>query len=155
MSLVLPTDVYSQDQLSQLVLELRDLASHVRGATARGNKRETAPNTSVLLAQLLEANHVASDDIAAIEALATESQKALDTAPTAHIMLTAVPGTSIKRMLTEWFRTNCSPLILLTFAARSDLGGGIVVHAGSHLYDMSFRRRIIDNKSRLTELARV
>lgn len=155
MSFALPPDIYSPDQLSQAVLDLQDLASHVRSASARGTPKEELKDAPELMLQLLKANGVDKHDITAVEALADEAQKTLNSAPTARIMLAAAPGTIIKREVTDWFRKNTSPLVLLTFSARSDLGGGIVVQAGSRLYDMSFRRQILENKTRISEIAGV
>lgn len=152
-SFALPLDTYSPDQLSTLVLELQDLSSAVRDATAR---KDTAhPQLSADLANLLNENNVADNDAAAIEELTKAAAQALDKAPTVHILLAAMPGRAQKRQFVTWFREQINPLTLMTFAARSDLGGGAIIQAGSHLYDLSFRRGIIDNKAKLTELAGV
>lgn len=149
----LPIDVYSPDQLSELVLELQDLAAALRDSTARGETNEIPISPD--LAALLTANATNSTDAAAVEALTKDVEATLQAAPTVHILLAASPNRVIKRQLVEWFRTEISPQTLMTFAARSDLGGGAIVQAGSHLYDLSFRRSIIDNKSRMTEIAGV
>jgi F0F1-type ATP synthase delta subunit len=152
MAFSLPLDTYSPDQLSGLVLELQDLATSVRDATNRG---EGAVQMSPDLATLLTQNNVADNDAGAIEQLAREAADTLEKAPTIHILLAAMPGRAQKRQFITWFRTEVSPTALLTFAARSDLGGGAIIQAGSHLYDLSFRRGIIDSKARLTEIASV
>ena len=153
MSFALPADTYSPDQLSVLVLELQDLAAAVRDAAAR--KDGSAPELSADLTALLNENKIADNDVAAIEQLAKDASATLEQAPTVHILLAAMPGRVQKRQFVAWFRTQVHPLTLLTFAARSDLGGGAIVQAGSHLYDLSFRRGIIDAKARLTEIAGV
>lgn len=153
MTLALPQDTYSPDQLSGLVLELQDLAASVRDASAR-RERELAPVSADLQA-LLHENNIAQTDLAGIEALGAATAQLLETAPTVHILLAAMPGRTMRRQFVAWFRTNVSPATLMTFAVRSDLGGGAIIQAGSHLYDLSFRRGIIDNKARLTEIAGV
>lgn len=156
MSVALPTDVYSPDQLSELLLQLQDVISVVRGNIARTGNGQAEPVTlSPELEQLLTGNTIAVDDTDALESLAQELEIILDKAPSVHVLLAAMPGRAIRRQLVTWFRTEVNPLTLLTFAARSDLGGGAIVQAGSHLYDLSFRRSIIDNKARLTEIAGV
>lgn len=149
----LPVDTYSPDQLSELVLELHDLVATVRDATARSDVAH--PQLSADLANLLNENKVADNDAAAIEELAKAANSTLEQAPTVHILLAAMPGRAQKRQFVTWFRTELHALTLMTFAARSDLGGGAIIQAGSHLYDLSFRRGIIDNKAKLTELAGV
>jgi hypothetical protein len=151
----LPVDVYSPDQLSELLLQLQDVASVVRGVAARKQTEQEPITLSPELEQLLTINKISVDDAAALDALGKEIQTTLDRAPAVHVLLAAMPGRVIRRQLVTWFRTQVNPLTLLTFAARSDLGGGAIVQAGSHLYDLSFRRSIIDNKKRLTEIAGV
>lgn len=151
----LPVDVYSPDQLSELLLQLQDVAGVVRGAAAR-KSADTEPVTlSPELEQLLTLNKITVDDANALDELGKQIQATLDKAPAVHVMLAAMPGRAIRRQLTTWFRTQVNPFTLITFAARSDLGGGAIVQAGSHLYDLSFRRTILDNKKRLTEIAGV
>lgn len=149
----LPIDIYSPDQLSELVLELQDLAAALRDGTARGDTHEVAISPG--LASLLNANQTNNTDVNGVEALTKDVEATLQVAPTVHILLAASPNRVTKRQLVEWFRTEINPQTLLTFAARGDLGGGAIVQAGSHLYDMSFRRSIIDNKARMTEIAGV
>jgi len=151
----LPVDVYSPDQLSELLLQLQDVAGVVRGAAARKNADAEPVTLSPELEQLLSINKITVDDANALDDLGKQIQATLDKAPAVHVMLAAMPGRAIRRQLTAWFRTQVNPLTLITFAARSDLGGGAIVQAGSHLYDLSFRRSIIDNKKRLTEIAGV
>ncbi len=155
MSLVLPVDIYSPDQLSELVLELQDLASAVRDSDARSDATAEPPNMPQSLIELLAANSVDARDVAGIEALAKETANTLDKAPTVHILLSAMPSRTLRRQFATWFRGQIHPHILMTFAARSDLGGGTIIQTGSRLYDLSFRRSIINNKKRLTEIASV
>ncbi len=155
MSLTLPVDTYSPDQLSELVLELQDLAAAVRDSNARSDATVEPPVMSQSLIELLEANKTDTNNLASIETLTKETAATLDSAPTVHILLSAMPGRPMRRQFATWFREQIHPHILMTFAARSDLGGGTIVQAGSHLYDLSFRRSIIDNKKRLTEIAGV
>ncbi|HSE60799.1 MAG TPA: hypothetical protein VLA88_00735, partial [Candidatus Saccharimonadales bacterium] len=69
------------------------------------------------------------------------------------VVLAAPANRTLKRQLTVWFRTQIHPLSLLTFTFRTDIGGGIILQAGSHMYDYSFRAVILDNKQRLMEFA--
>lgn len=158
MSLSLPVDTYSPDQLSELVLELQDLSSAARDANARRKDDTTsieAPTLSVDLSQLLQQNNISPDDPSALETFTKEVVTTLEKAPTVHILLAAMPARAMRRQIVTWFRTEINAQSLVTFAARSDLGGGAVVQVGSHLYDLSFRRLIIDHKARITEIAGV
>ena len=152
--LALPLDTYSPDQLSDVVLELQDLTAAMRDNSVR-KQADSETVTSPALAELLAANNIAINDISGVETLAKDVAATLDSAPTVHILLSSMPGRAVRRQFATWFRSQINPLTLMTFAARSDIGGGAIIHAGSQLYDLPFRRTILDNKSRLTEIAGV
>jgi F0F1-type ATP synthase delta subunit len=155
----LPIDAYSPGHVNTLIDELQTYRSALRDAAVRAKATKTAAKTthetSEALANLLRSSNVQPDDTKNLEALNKELHELLKTAPVMHLTLAASASRTLKRQLTVWFRTQVHPLSLLTFAVRSDIGGGVMLQAGSHFYDYSFRDRIIANKSRLMELASV
>ena len=155
-TLNLPVDLTSPDQLSATSMELTDYLSRLRDARVRAKTSgsdQQLPDMSHLLTDLLQISNVDPEDSAALEDLRSQLDTLLTKAPVVHLTLAGLPGRTVKRQITLWFRTEINPLTLLTFAARADLGGGVVVYAGSHVYDYSFRRHILDNKKRISELA--
>lgn len=153
----LPVDVYSPDQLSALILEIGNYRGHLRDAAVRaktGSKKQAPlPEPSDILAQLLEESGVKPDDAEAVDTLRKELELKLKKSPVVHLLLAAHPTSAIKRQFTTWFRTEINSEILLTFAVRSDIGGGLILQAGSRVYDFSFKRRLIANKKRIAEIA--
>lgn len=75
-------------------------------------------------------------------------------APTITITLAAPPTRPIKKQLVGWCRDNLSHNILVNFEFRSSLLGGMVVRNGSHIYDWSFRRQILEAGPRFPEVLR-
>ena len=156
--LKLPADVYSPDQLGIVLWELGDVTSKLRTAETRAavtkdevhGQREV--HTSALLLNVLQAAGVSARDHKALEQLAEEIKAIREQAPTVHMMLAALPNRAMKRLIVEWFRRELHPQLLLTFAARGDIGGGFILRAGSKQYDFSFRARILENKQRLVEI---
>lgn len=148
----LPIDIYSPDTLSATIFELTAHVGRLRDAHAR---KAQAPAPSPALTHILELLDADDANISTLEKLRKDLEAHLLKAPVAHLTLPTLPGNAIKRELTRWFRTNITPEILLTFTARGDIGGGIVVQTGSHVYDLSFKRLLIANKARLTEIANV
>jgi F0F1-type ATP synthase delta subunit len=157
-SIRIPLDVYSPDQLSTLVADLQTYRSQLRDfavrAKATKSKQTETPEVSEVLANFLRNSNVKDDD-KQLETLQHELQTTLKNAPVMHVTLAAPAGLTLKRQLTVWFRTQIHEHSLLTFTARSDIGGGIMLQAGSHFYDYSFKDHIIANKARLTEIAGV
>lgn len=152
----LPVDIYSPDQLSALILEVGGYSGRLRDAAVRaktGSGQVSLPEVPDLLAQLLEESGIKPNDTTAIDGLRKELEEKLKKSPVVHLMLAAHPTAAIKRQFTTWFRTEINPEILLTFAVRSDIGGGLILQAGSHVYDFSFKRRLLANKKRIAEIA--
>ena len=152
-----PLDMHSPDHVAAVLVELQKYRGELRDAVVRekaGGKGDK-PEMSGHLESLLKSCGVAHEDQTALEALAKSLDSALKKAPVMHVLVAAPATRTFKRQLTVWFRTQVHPHSLLTFAARSDIGGGIILQAGSHMYDYSFRAAVLDNKKRLMELAGV
>ncbi len=147
----LPMDLHSPDQLSAVLMEVDAYRSALHDAKIRGQTAQL-PDMSQLLIDLLQSSRIEPDDQAGLEELHTGVEQLLNHAPVVHLTLAGLPTRTVKRQITTWFRTQMSPTILVTFSARADLGGGFVATAGSHVYDYSFRRHILDNKQRIAEL---
>jgi hypothetical protein len=147
--MTLPYDVYSPDQISALTMELRRYIGARQDASRRSDHGASSQLTlSAQLSSLLES----SGDITA-QQLLEELEAVLKNAPTVHIITGGPAGNQLKHQITAWFRDNIHPSTLVDFAFRHDLGGGVVVRAGSRIYDFSLKRRIMDNRHRISELA--
>lgn len=158
MSVHLPVDVCSPDQLSGLIAELHAYRGKLRDAAVRAKTtkaRVTLPELSESLGGLLTSSGVKPDNLTGLESLNKELDSVLKAAPVMHLTLAASAGRTLKRQLTVWFRTQVHEHSLLTFATRGDMGGGVMLQAGSHFYDFSFRDRLLANKGRLMEIASV
>jgi hypothetical protein len=154
-SLRLPVDLYSADQLSAVIIELRNYISTLHDVTVRakaGKNDDEALHASALLLGVFHGAEVNSDDLAACEKLLKDLEAVRSKAPTAHLTLPALPNRTLKRQLTVWFRTQINPYTLLTFAMRGDIGGGIIVQTGSRVYDFSLREQLFGNRQRISEI---
>lgn len=156
-SLRLPLDLYSSEQVGIVLLELRQHLGELRHATVRAkvSKKPEAmemPHFSALLTALLHDSKVKLNDVAKLEEIEAQLEALRQKAPVVHIVLSALPNRTIKRQFTGWLRTNIHPATLMTFATRADIGGGIVLQAGSHIYNFSFKEMLITNKPRISEI---
>lgn len=158
MSVHLPIDVFSPDHVSGLIAELHSYRGKLRDAAVRAKttkSKAALPEFSEELQNLLTSSGVKPDDLTALETLNKELTAVLKAAPVVHLTLAAGAGRTFKRQLTVWFRTQIHEHSLLTFATRSDIGGGMMLQVGSRFYDFSFRDRLLANKARLMEIASV
>lgn len=158
-ALPLPSDLYSPDQLGIIMLELHNYTSKLQKlalkAQVAGDKKDEAlPATSALLAELLQATGMQPDDTAELETLLNDLESIRASAPVAHLTLTALPNRTIKRELIEWFRAHIHPHAMITFAIRTDIGGGMLLRAGSRVYDLSFREQLLQHKAIIPKLVR-
>lgn len=154
----LPIDIYSPDQSSGLLLALHEYIEAVHQAAVKAkveNQSVPRPEMPTAVESLATGSGVDVTNLQALDELYKQLDAALQKAPTMHLTVSAIPGRTFKRQMTVWFRTQIHPMTLLTFSARSDIGGGIVLQAGSRLYDYSFRQRILANPKRIGELANV
>jgi len=152
----LPLDLYSPEQLSTIIIELRGHASSLRDATVRARVApQESPaqiHTSALLLGTYREAGVSQTDQIASEKLLKQLEAIRDRAPAVHLMMAALPNRDFKRKLVEWFRSEIHPYSLLTFATRADIGGGVIIQAGSHIYNYSFREQILSHKHRISEM---
>lgn len=153
MNLVLPDAIRSPDQLSLCLQELRKLVSKQRDASARAHvaaKPAEPPSPSPDVQALLLANKLveASD----IEAVIPTLEQLRANAPAVHVTLAALPGSKLAAQLASWFRAEIHPHTLITFIMNRQIGGGVIVRAGSHVYDFSFNSQLARQKDKLAEI---
>lgn len=152
----LPTDLYSPEQLGAVVIELRSYTGALRDANVRAKATKSAVSApehlSALLLGVFRGAGVKVTDLEGSEKLLKELEAIRDKAPAVHLMMAALPNRELKRKFTDWFRTAIHPYTLLTFATRADIGGGVILQAGSHVYDYSFRQQILTNRHRISEI---
>lgn len=154
-ALHLPLDLYSPEQLSAVIIELRGYNGALRDTAVRARAVHAtpgAPHASALLLAVMHEADMSATDPAQTEKLLKELEAIRDKAPTAHMMMAALPNRDLKRKLTDWFRTEIHPFALLTFATRADIGGGFILQAGSHVYNYSFREQLLSHKHRISEI---
>lgn len=153
--IALPVALHSPNQLSVVVIELRRFAHSLQkyAVQTKVTGAPTAlPELSNLSMAVLSANDIQQNDQKKVESLVTALEKARDKAPTAHMTLAELPDSSEQQQFAEWFRAHVHPHSLLTFSARSDIGGGMILQTGTHVYDLTFRTQLLDHKGRIAEI---
>jgi hypothetical protein len=150
--LAIPNELYSPDLINLAIFELDRYTSSVRNAEMRTMPTPPPPSG---LARVFSAMAVEPSNLQDLEDLKTQLKIYLEKSPIVNVILSGPPNNSIKQQITQWFRQQISPNILINFSARSDIGGGIIVQAGSQIYDFSFKSALLANKSKIAELANV
>lgn len=159
MKLRLPDSVSSSQDLTALLLELQDYAkwfSHNAIKERVHAKHATLP--PVLSPAALElVRSVGKQELLnqkQLDELVDALEHYKKTAVPITITLAAPPTRDVKQALVSWCREHISPTILVSFQFNSTLLGGMVVRYGSHIFDWSFRRQILQAKDTFPEVLR-
>ncbi len=158
MKLKLPANVASYQDLSQLLLELQHYRQWQTQAQVKQQVEASsglAPELSDNAATIIDEWHNGKQpSVKTLDQLIDSVQELKDSSPTISITLAAPSGPKLKAQLASWCRDNLDPNALIDFSFDSTILGGMVVRWNSHIYDWSFRTKILSNKKRFTEVLR-
>lgn len=160
MKLKLPDDVFSSQDLMTLIVEIGDFRRQFAQHTIQSKVGKTStklPDLSPSAQQLIDSctskKPINRSDV---DTLIAELEKIKRTSRTITITLAAPASGDIKQSLVSWCRKNLHDGILVNFSFNSNLLGGLIVRMGSHIYDWSWRRQLLESTPKFTEaLARV
>jgi len=154
----LPASIVSAQDLTMVIREIQDYtawATHETIKQKTGSKRPLAPAPELTVAatELVgtwsKTKGASADSYRQlIEALERIAKKA----PTITITLAGPAPQHVKEHIVAWCRDNLSDNILVTFKFNRTILGGMVVRAGSHIYDWSLHRKLIDSGRAFTEV---
>jgi len=159
MKLKLPGSVASSQDLTALIIEVREYSRwFAHESIKRQVDAKNASPSPVLSAGTLELlrDWKANQQITG-QSLEELVQLLEDFAKNPHSMtitLAAAPTSSLKTALVNWCRENIAPSVLVSFKINSNLLGGMVVQHGSHIFDWSFKRKILENRKNFAEVLR-
>lgn len=158
MKLELPPHVASEQDLSQLLLHIQHYRQWLNQNAAKqqvGASTEegsTIPDeAATLIEDWLNGQQLTTKTI---DQLITTLEDFKVTASKITITLAAPPGPQIKTHLTDWCRSNLDRNVLVNFSFDRTILGGMVVRWGSHIYDWSFRKQILNNRQRFVDILR-
>jgi hypothetical protein len=159
MTLKLPDSVSSVHDLTALILEVREYSKwylQYSNATKANTKYTIAqPEISPTAAEIIrEWNTTSPLSGESLENLIGSLEAIKKSARTVTITLAAPATSEVKKALVSWYRKNVSETILITFGFNSNILGGMVVRYGSTIHDWSFRRVILNERSKFGEILR-
>lgn len=159
MTLKLPDSVSSVHDLTALILEVREYTKwYLQYANASKVKTTYAvaqPEISPTAAEIIrEWNKTSPLSGESLDTLISSLESIKKAAPTVTITLAAPATSEVKKALVSWYRTNVSDTILISFGFNSNILGGMVVRYGSTIHDWSFRRVILNERSKFGEILR-
>lgn len=159
MKLTLPDSVASSQDVTALQLEVREYArwfmhESIKQQTNVHHKSDEPVLSSACKELLITQGGKKGFDRAALDDLVKELEHYNRTAPTITLTLAAPATGTIKASLVKWCRANIAPDTLVNFQFNATILGGMVVRYGSHVFDWSFRRKILANRDKFPEVMR-
>lgn len=159
MKLNLPDSVSSAQDLSALTMEIHEYAKWFahNAIKERAHAKRGVPPPIVSAGALELIRSCSGTKLLtqkSLDDLIHELELFKKTASIITITLAAPPTGDIKATLVAWCRKNISKNILVNFRFNSTLLGGMVVRFGSHVFDWSFRRQILNERSKFPEVIR-
>lgn len=157
MKLQLDDSVASPQDLQALIADIRDYArwhSHETIKRQAGAKRLNAesPVPAAALATIRAWHATKPISRGSLDTLLAELENHARHAPTMTITLAAPAPAGLKKQLVAWCRQHVAAGVLVSFQYNSALLGGLVVQAGSRIFDWSFRRAILANLEHFPEV---
>lgn len=157
MKVPLPSNVSSLQDLSALIIEIRSYSKwfNANAIKERVHAKNATPPPTLSSGALELIRAVGSKKLltqAALDALIQDLETAKTKAPSITITLAAPANRDIKQTLVAACRANIADDALVSFKFNSSILGGLVIGYGSHVFDWSFRRQILDNRSAFAEV---
>lgn len=150
----IPLSVMTKTDVARLVRELDDLEDTLRQA----HLHQKPGSTKVSISQSLrETAHVNNCDLktVAVRTQLRENLAALKkSAPIMHISFAASPKVDFLSTITGWFRREIHPHALLEVGLQPSIAAGCVLRTNSKYFDLSLRRRLLENDELLTKTLR-
>lgn len=155
----LPSTVTSLQDLSAVTLEIRDYAKWFahNAIKARVNAKNATPPPTLTPGALELVRAVSGKkllDQQTLDSLILDLETAKKTASTITITLAAPATGDVKQALVSSCRQHIDGNALVAFKFNASLCGGMVITYGSHVFDWSFRRQILANRAKFTEVLR-
>ena len=157
MSFYLSEAIISPEDLKSVINELKDYEVFFRHSQIKQHvvKRSAgqAPELSIAASELLSsAMEKKPLNITIIEQLITELERLLIKSPKIKIILAALPNHAVKKQLILWVRKNIKADALIEFSYNQSLLGGLVLTAGSRIFDWSLRQQLLNSQPKLNEM---
>lgn len=154
---ILPKIIQSSDQLQLCIDEIESYAKmlvrsdqqHGTGVKTEARLAELTPSSMALLDILPETDR---KNPSSIEGLVNGLRDVFRFASVVHITTSGLAPAGVKADITQWFRTNISPFILIAFHVSPDIAGGMLVRTMNQVYDFSFRTQLLAQSSKMVKV---
>ena len=154
-SFELPLTVVSLIDLSRLQREVEAVNIFLAQAASRSaGETLTLPRTTRNLEKLCQQNGINLLVDAERTRLGEFLKQVRMHAPKVHISFASDPSAAFTQKVTSWFRINAHPLTLLQVGLQPTIAAGCIVRTTNKYFDLSIRKDLDKNRSKLVETIR-
>ena len=151
MDLTLPVQIVGKPDIVRLQREieqlLNDLLANEISSKEIGQGR-VIPGMSQSLSLVLSVNSMTANK-AGLEELQENLELLTDQAPSIRIAFAREPIGPAKEKVITWLRSNLGSNLLIQIGIQPAIAGGVVVQTKKSRFDLSLRKRIIDNADKI------
>ena len=159
MKIQLPDNISSDQDIASLIIELHDYSRWFNQESIIKRTHSThnieppvlSKNAQRLIDLCSPKKQLEQHNI---DELISELERLKNNLPVINITLAAPPTSTIKADIVKWCRNNIADNILVNFRFNATLLGGIVIRYKSRIFDWSFKRQILANRSKFPEVLR-
>ena len=150
MKLNLPASIASSQDLAAVITDVhtyakwasRELIKQRVSGKSTGQQPEISPEASDIIRTWSKGKPLTQASIDSLVKTLDEHRKE---APSITVTLAAIPSGELKAKLVGWIRKELASDMLVNFRLNRNILGGMVVSYGSHIFDWSFRRKLLDS----------
>lgn len=150
--LKLPNSINSPSEVSQLINEVETVEDFFLKMKVKSSLSQVdLPKTSKMLEELAKLN--------SLNLIKAEDRTKLKSflhflrtkAPMVHLSFGAAPESIFMDKITDWFRTEINPYLMMSIGLQPNIGAGFKMRTTNKYYDFSLRKYLIENKKLLVE----
>lgn len=148
MALKLPITVMNRVDVHRMLREMEALDNFVRQGRIRGGQ-VNLPRLTTTLETLAAENQIDLLDDEQRDFATVEIKKLAHEAPTTHISFSLEPPAAMVQKITEWFRHEIHPAMMVQVGIQPTIGAGCVIRTQNKFFDFSLRQHLQRNHSQL------
>jgi hypothetical protein len=73
-------------------------------------------------------------------------------APTIHVSFASIPDSVFMQKITDWFRSEINPNIMLSIGLQPNIGAGFKIRTTNKIFDFSLHKYLIESRQILVQL---
>lgn len=152
---IIPIAVVSKRDVVRLARETENIDTFMTQAKIRqAGESMQLPKTSKLLETVADVNGLNLLENEGRKAMKAGLTQLIDSARVVHISFASSPSAKFLEKITQWFRREIDPNLLLEIGLQPSIAAGFTLRTNNKYYDFSLRKSLAGNQNILLEKLR-